>query len=69
MKNTKYFNAVNEAIDNDIIDIEYLKSKFIDYLYNKDYDFDLILSYTDEHFENLLTFKQNFENFKKFIKL
>jgi len=65
--NKKYANAVCTAIDNELIDTENLKSNFNEYLYSKGYSFETVTNYTDEHFENLLTFKQNEINFIKQI--
>ena len=45
------------------IDTDELKSDFNEILYSKGYSFEEVTSFTDEHFENLLTFSKNEENF------
>jgi hypothetical protein len=62
----KYSNAIINAIDNKLIDTEDIKSSFNEYLYAKGFSFEDVISYTDEHFENLLTFKENEINFLEF---
>jgi SOS response regulatory protein OraA/RecX len=61
----KYSDKIIKGINNNTIDTEELKTKFKEYLYNKGYYYEEVKQYTDEHFENLLTFKQNE---RKFIK-
>lgn len=52
------------AIEEGEIDTDELKTDFNEYLYSKGYDFETVINYTDEHFENLLSFE---ENKRKFI--
>lgn len=59
----KYKDKIIKAIDNGSIDTDDLKTDFNEYLYNKGYTFEQVTNYTDEHFENLLTFKQNEKKF------
>ena len=59
----KYKDKINKGIDNGNIDTDDLKTDFNEYLYNKGYTFEQVTNYTDEHFENLLTFKQNEKKF------
>ena len=59
----KYKDKINKGIDNGSIDTDDLKTDFNEYLYNKGYTFEQVTNYTDEHFENLLTFKQNEKKF------
>ena len=61
----KYKDKINKGIGNGNIDTDDLKTDFNEYLYKKGYSFEEVTQYTDEHFENLLTFKQNE---RKFIK-
>jgi len=81
MKNSKYICAscqehvdkvtFIESKDNDFcddcFDADELKTSFNEYLYSKGYGFENVVSFTDEHFENLLSLEQNEINFKKFI--
>lgn len=50
-------------IDSGEIDTDELKSDFNETLYAKGYDFETVTYYTDEHFENLLTFAENENKF------
>lgn len=49
------------------IDTDELKTDFNEYLYSKGYDCEVVWSYTDEHFENLLSFEENERNFVKWL--
>jgi hypothetical protein len=62
----KTIQIINK-IDSGEIDTDELKSDFNETLYAKGYDFQTVTSFTDEHFENLLTFAENEQNFIKWI--
>ena len=68
-KKHKYADALLKAIDNKLIYTEDIKTSFNEYLFAKGFSFEDVVSYTDEHFENLLTFKENEINFLKFNNL
>ena len=49
------------------IDTDELKTDFNEYLYSKGYDCEVVWSYTDEHYQNLLSFEENEINFVKWL--
>jgi len=63
----KYPDKICKGIEKGIIDTDELKTNFNEYLYNKGYTFEQVTNYTDEYFENLLTFKQNEKKFIKYL--
>ena len=63
--NTKYANKIIKGIDNGSIDADDLKTDFNETLYKKGFSFEEVTEYTDENFENLLTFEENEKNFLK----
>lgn len=81
MKNSKYICAnCQENVDsvifieekdndfcNNCFDADELKTDFNEYLYSKGYDFEAVTEFSDEHFQNLISFEKNEINFKKFI--
>ena len=62
----KYSEKIIKGIDNGSIDTDDLKTDFNEYLYKKGYDFEDVINFSDEHFQNLLTFKENEKIFKEF---
>ena len=61
----RYADKINKGIDNGSIDTDDLKTDFNETLYKKGFSFEDVTEYTDEHFENLLTFKKNETKFLK----
>ena len=60
-------DIIEYQIDNGEIDTDELKTDFNEYLYSKGYECEVVWSYTDEHFENLLSFEENERNFVKWL--
>ena len=58
---------ISYLIEEGEIDTDELKTDFNEYLYSKGYDCEVVWSYTDEHFENLLSFEENERNFVKWL--
>ncbi len=61
--------AAEKLVDvlNDSFDPDELKSDFNEYLYKKGFSFEEATSFSDEHFENLLSFEENEKKFLEFI--
>ena len=59
---------IEYQIEEGEIDTDELKTDFNEYLYSKGYDYETVWSYTDEHFENLLSFEENEKNFVKWLQ-
>ena len=64
----KYKDKINKGIDNGSIDTKDLQTDFYHYLIDKGYNKEQAEEYTSNYFENLLTFKKNEINFKKWFK-
>ena len=64
----KYKDKIIKAIDNGSIDTKDLQTDFYFYLIDKGYNEEHSKEYTSNYFENLLTFKKNEVNFKKWVK-
>ena len=63
----KYKDKINKGIDNGSIDTKDLQTDFYHYLIDKGYNKEQAEEYTSNYFENLLTFKKNEINFKKWF--
>ena len=61
-------DIIEYQIEEGEIDTDELKTDFNEYLYSKGYDCETVWSYTDEHFENLLSFEENERNFVKWLQ-
>ena len=64
----KYKDKIINSIDNGSIDTKDLQTDFYHYLIDKGYNKEQAEEYTSNYFENLLTFKKNEINFKKWFK-
>jgi len=61
-----YSEKIEKQIENGSIDTKDLQCDFFNYLVMNGHDRDEANSFTRDNFENLLTFKQNEQNFKNY---
>ena len=64
----KYKDKIINCIDKGSIDTKDLQTDVQHYLIDKGYNKEQAEEYTSNYFENLLTFKKNEINFKKWFK-
>jgi hypothetical protein len=62
-----YSEKIEKQIENGSIDTKDLQCDFFNYLVLNGYNRDEANNFTRNNFENLLTFEQNKQNFKKYI--